>query len=93
MEVEAIWLFILLLKTGIYLDLKETFIVPSFRRNLVFISLLDKLGYTCSFENSHFSLYLNSNIVCVGSLLGFDKSLFAQYNFFILRNLACFFMW
>ena len=41
MEVEAIGNFILLLNTGIYLDLKETFIVLSFRRNLVSIYVLD----------------------------------------------------
>ena len=34
-EVDAIRHFRLLLKIGIYLDLKENFIVPSFRRNLV----------------------------------------------------------
>ena len=67
MEVEAIGHFRLLLKTGIYLDLKETFIVPSFRRNLVSIFVLDKLGYTCSLKNSQFSLYLNSNIVGTSS--------------------------
>ncbi|CAH9086499.1 unnamed protein product, partial [Cuscuta europaea] len=37
-EVEAIGVFRLLLKTGFYLDLKETFVVPSFRRNLISIS-------------------------------------------------------
>ena len=72
-EVEAIGHFRLLLKTEIYLDLKETFIVPSFRRNLVSIYVMDKLGYTCSFGNSRFSLYLNSNIVGTGSLSGFDN--------------------
>ena len=40
-EVEAIGHFRLLLKTRIYLDLKETFIVPSFKRNLVFISKIN----------------------------------------------------
>ena len=73
MEVEAIGHFRLLLRIEIYLDLKETFIVPSFRRNLVYISILDKFSYTCSFGNSQFSLYLNSNIVSTGSLLGFDN--------------------
>ena len=73
MEVEAIEHFRLLLNTRIYLDLKDTFIVLSFRRNLVFIFVLDKLGYTCSFGNSQFSLYLNSNIVGTGSLSGFEN--------------------
>ena len=34
---------------------------------------MDKLGYICSFENSQFSLYLNSNILGIGSLSGFDN--------------------
>ena len=53
--------------------MKETFIVSSFRMNLVSIFVLDKLGYTYSFEHSQFNLYLNSNIIGIGSLLGFDN--------------------
>ena len=69
-EVKAIEHFRLLLKTEIYLGLKETFIVPTFRHNLVSIYILDKLGYICSFRNSQFSLYLNSNIV---GIAGFEN--------------------
>ena len=72
-EVEAIGHFRLLLGSGLYLDLKDTFIIPSFRWNLVFIFLLDKFGYHCSFENNQFSLSLNSNIVGTGSLSIFDN--------------------
>ena len=57
-KVEAIWTFRLLLKTGVYLDLKETYVVPSFRQNLISISVLDKFGYYCSFGNSKFILSL-----------------------------------
>ena len=67
-SVEAIGTFRLLLKTGCFLDLEETFIVPSFRRNLVSISTLDKFGYSCSFGNNKFSLFQNSNLVGTGSL-------------------------
>jgi len=49
-EAEAIGHFRLLLGTGLYLDLKDTFVIPSFRQNLVFVSVLDKFGYHCSFE-------------------------------------------
>lgn len=35
-KVEAIWTFKLLSKTGYYLNLKETFALLSFRRNLVY---------------------------------------------------------
>ena len=72
-EVEPFGHFSLILKTVIYLDLKDTFIVPSIRQNLVSIYVLNKSGYTCSFENSRFSLYLNSNIVGTSSLSRFDN--------------------
>ena len=62
-EVEAIGHFRWLLGTGLYLDLKDIFIIPSFRWNLVSVSLLDKFGYHCSFKNNQFSLSLNSNMV------------------------------
>ena len=74
-EVEAIMIFRLLLKSSNYLDLNETFVVPSFRRNLVSISVLDKFGYSCSFENNKFSLLHNSNLVGTGSLSYIDNLL------------------
>lgn len=84
MEVEAIGKFRLLLKTGFYLDLVETFIVPSFRRNLISISVLDKFGYTCSFGNGKFSLFHDSKLVGSGSLSGYDNlysiDTIASYN-------------
>ena len=72
-EVEAIGTFRLLLKSGTYLELKETFIVPSFRRNLISVSILDKFGYSCSFGNNKFSLFCNSTLVGSGSLSGNDN--------------------
>ena len=51
-EVESIGIFRLLLKSGTYLDLNETFGVSSFIRNLVSISVLDKFGYSYSFGNN-----------------------------------------
>ena len=62
-KVEAIGTFRLLLKTSVYLDLKETYVVPSFRWNLISIYVLGKSGYYCSFGNSKFSLTLNSNVI------------------------------
>ena len=67
--VEPIGTFRLHLKTGFYLDLFETFVVPSFRRNLISISSLDKFGFSCSFGNNKVSLYQNSNMVGSGSLI------------------------
>ena len=55
------------------MDLNETFVVPSFRRNLVSISVLDKFGYFCSFENNNFSLFQNSNLIGIGSLFYVDN--------------------
>ena len=55
------------------MDLNETFVVPSFRRNLVSISVLDKFGYTCSFGTNKFSLFQNSNLVGTGSLSYVDN--------------------
>jgi len=73
-EVEAIGHFrLLLLCTGFYLDLKNTFVVSSFRRNLISFSYLDKSGYSCSFGNNEFSLSFNSNMVGTGSLLAYDN--------------------
>ncbi|RVX00806.1 Retrovirus-related Pol polyprotein from transposon TNT 1-94 [Vitis vinifera] len=49
--VKAIGLFRLQLDSGCTLDLEETFVVSSFRRNLIYVSCLDKCGYYCSFRN------------------------------------------
>ena len=70
-EVEAIGIFRLLLKSGTYLDLNETFLVPSFRQNLVSIYVFDKFGYSCSFGNNKFSIFHNSNLAGIGSLTYF----------------------
>jgi len=67
--VEAIRTFRLHLKTTFYLDLFKTFLVPSFRQNLISISSLDKFGFSCSFGNNKVSFYQNSNLVGSGSLI------------------------
>ena len=72
-EVEAIGHFRLLLCTEFYLNLKDTFVVLSFKRNLVSVSYLDKLDYLCSFGNNEFRLSLNSNIIETRSLLANDN--------------------
>ena len=68
-KVQAIERFRLFLKTGFYLDLNETFIVSSFRRNLISTSTLDKLCFSCAFGNEIFSLFHDSKLVGSGSLL------------------------
>ncbi|KAL5569428.1 hypothetical protein UlMin_026003 [Ulmus minor] len=72
-EVEAIGHFRLLLKSGYFLDLIDTFVVPSFRRNLISVSVLAKSGYCCSFGNNTFTLSINSNAVGTGLLNVYDN--------------------
>jgi hypothetical protein len=83
-EVEAIGHFRLLLSIGYYLDLMDTFVVPSFRRNLVSVSSLDKFGYHCSFGNNKFNLSINSNVAGTGTLMAYDNlyllDTYASYN-------------
>ena len=55
--VEAIGVFRLKLESGCFLDLEETYYVPSFRWNLIFVSRLDKSSYLCSFENGKVKLF------------------------------------
>ena len=82
-EVEAIGTFRLLLRTGFYLDLIETRVVPSLRRNLVSVPILDISGYCCSFRNGKVILYQNSNLVGSGPLLRYD-------NLYLLDTIASF---
>ena len=64
-----------------YLNLKDTFVALSIRRNLVLVSLLDKFGYSCSFGNNQFYLSLNSNIVGISFLKAYN-------NLYMLETLA-----
>ena len=68
-QVQAIRTFQLMLDSGFILILENTFIVPSFRRNLISVSCLDKSGYLCSFGNETFSLFQNSKVIGTGSLI------------------------
>ncbi|KAH9686891.1 hypothetical protein KPL70_014557 [Citrus sinensis] len=72
-EVEAIGHFRLLMKIGCYFDLLYTFVVSSFRRNLIPVSVLDKSGYSCSFVNRQFSLSINSNVIGTDLLNAYDN--------------------
>ena len=82
-EVEAIGTFRLLLRIGFYLDLIETHVIPSLRRNLVYVPVLDTSGYCCSFGNGKVILYQNSNLVGSGSLLRYN-------NLYFLDTIASF---
>lgn len=72
-EVEVVGSFRLLLCTGFYLDLKDTFVVPSFRRNLILVSYLEKSSYLYLFGNSEYKSSFISNIVWTSSLMDHDN--------------------
>ena len=55
------------------MDLIETHVVPSLRRNLVSVPVLDTSGYYCSFGNGKDILYQNSNLVGSSSLLRYNN--------------------
>lgn len=57
----------------IYLDLKDIFVVQSFRRNLISVSYLDKSGYFCSFGNNMLKLSFNSDVVGTCSFMSRDN--------------------
>ena len=67
--VEAIDIFRLFFETGPFIELTETYVVPSFKWNLISISILDKYGYSCSFGDKKFSLFLNSSLVATSFLI------------------------
>ena len=58
----------------------DTFVVPSFRRNLIYVCYLDKFSYNCSFGNNQFKLSINSNIVGTGSLMQYDNLYLLDIN-------------
>ncbi|RDX81926.1 hypothetical protein CR513_37345, partial [Mucuna pruriens] len=59
----------LVLGSRFELILKNTFYVSSFRRNLIFVSCLDKLGLSFTFGERKINLMLNSQIIGYGSLM------------------------
>ncbi|CAA0839096.1 Unknown protein, partial [Striga hermonthica] len=59
--------------TGYFVELKDTFVIPSFRRNLISVSYLDKSGYCCSFGNNKVVLSFNSNVVGFGTFMANDN--------------------
>ena len=66
--VEDIGVVSLNLPSGHVLLLKDVVYVPSMRRNLISVSILDKCGYTFEFGNGKLVVYFNSIIVGSGVL-------------------------
>ena len=71
-EVKYIGVIKLSLESGFEIFLKNTFYVPIFRKNLIFVLSLDKLGFDFNFHNEKFNLMFNSQIVGYGILKMMD---------------------
>ena len=64
-QIEGIGTYRLILDTGYHLDLEKCLYVPQCARNLVSVSMLDKLGFKFEIGNGVFSLCKNK--YCYGS--------------------------
>ena len=62
------------------LVLKDTFYVPSFRRNWISISCLDKLGFSFTFGDRKINPMLNFQIIGYGSLVDGLYKLSLDFN-------------
>ena len=60
-HVEAIRTCTLTLSCGFVLVLERTFYVPSFSRNLIYVSRIIPLGFSFTFQDNVFNLFHKSN--------------------------------
>ncbi|KAL9461972.1 hypothetical protein AB3S75_000039 [Citrus x aurantiifolia] len=67
-KVESIGVVRLHLATSYFLDLLGTAYIPSIRRNLISVSILDRCGYTFHFGDRKVYLFCNSELVGYGTL-------------------------
>lgn len=67
-KVETIGVVRLHLATGYFLDLLDTSYIPSIRRNLIYVSILDRCGCTFHFGDRKVYLFRNSKLVGSGTL-------------------------
>ena len=67
-EVELVGVIKLCLESGFEIFLANTFYVPSFRRNLISVSTLDKLGFGFVFSNESVNLMFDSQVIGHGVL-------------------------
>lgn len=54
--------------SGFILELDDVVLVPSMKRNLIFVSRLSRLGYVFQFTKDGFALSQNSNVLATGFL-------------------------
>jgi len=76
--VEDIGVASLNLPSGHVLLLKDIVYVPSMRRNLISVSILDKCGYTFEFGNGKLIVYFNS--IIIGSGVLYDRLYMMNLN-------------
>ena len=67
-KVKSIGVFRLHLATCYFWDLLDTTYIPSIRRNLISVSILDRCGYTFHFGDIKVYLFRNSVLVGSGTL-------------------------
>ena len=67
-KVDIMGIIKLKLAIGYVLELQEIFYVPSIRRNLLFIFLLDSQGYIFLFGNNKVEMYKDGKVVGFGTL-------------------------
>ena len=69
-KVDIMGIIMLKLATRYVLELQEVSYVPSIRRNLLSISLLDSQSYSFLFGNNKIELYNDGKVVGFGTLCG-----------------------
>ena len=62
-HVEAVGTCSLILNSGYILQLKKTFYIPEYSRNLISVSRLVSNGYSFNFSDSGFNLFYKSDII------------------------------
>ncbi|KAL6313621.1 hypothetical protein AAG906_006990 [Vitis piasezkii] len=89
-DVEHIRVAILELDYGFQLVLDNVFCVPSFGRNLISLSVLDKAGYSFTFENKRVDVIYDSKVIgnCVLSDGLYRLSLLSTCSYNIENNVA-----
>ena len=62
-DVEAVGVVSLKLESGFQLILENVFYVPSFRRNLISVLVMDKIGYWFNIRNGKVNVFLDSQLI------------------------------
>ena len=62
-DVKAVRVVSLKLEYSFQLILENVFYVPSFRRNLISVSVMDKIGYWFNIRNRKVNIFLDSKLI------------------------------